>query len=134
MRRWLTIVAVFVLVVYWSAMFVATHIPDIPKGVSFRYADKIAHAGAYAILAWLAAMVLRIARWPVARICVTVFAACAIYGAIDEWLQGFTQRTTSLHDWFADLVGAALGLIAFLLTHKLLRGLYLRWFEQEVQA
>lgn len=134
MRRRLAIIAVTVLVVYWTALFIATHVPDSTGGEGFRHADKLAHAGAYAILAWLAAMVLRIAHWPVLRICLTVLAVCAIYGALDEWLQGFTKRTASPFDWVADVVGAALGLIVFLMTHNRIRQLYRRRVEKKDHA
>ena len=134
MRRRLAFIAVTVLVVYWMALFTATHVPELPDVQSFENADKVAHTCGYAILAWMAAMVLRIAHWPVLRICVTVFAVCAIYGALDEWLQGFTRRHSDPWDWAADLVGTTIGLIIFLLTYKTIRRTYLRLTGQQERA
>jgi VanZ family protein len=120
----LTIVAIVVLVVYWGALFVATHTPDIGDGQLFQYADKVAHACAYALLAWMAAMVLRVFHWPLRWICVCVFVVCATYGAIDEWLQQYTKRRSDINDWLADIIGITVGLTLFLLTHRVVRWLY----------
>ena len=129
MRR-LTIFAAVILLVYWLALFVATHVPDVPNKTGLPYGDKLAHTVAYAILAWLAAMVLRILHWPLTRICVTVFMTCAIYGAIDEWLQQYTGRRSDVLDWTADVVGASIGLAIFLVSHETVRRAYYRLFSR----
>ena len=123
MRR-LTIFAAFVLLVYWLALFVATHVPELPARSTLPYGDKIAHAVAYAILAWLAAMVLRIMHWPLLRIGINVLISCAVYGAVDEWLQQFAGRRSDVLAWTADIVGAVMGLIIFLLSHAAIRRAY----------
>ena len=129
MRRRIGIVAVTVLLVYWAVLFVLTHWPDTSGEKGLPYVDKIGHAGAYAILAWLAAMVLRIARWPLLQICLFVLVGCLVYGAVDEWLQQYTQRTASLWDWLADAVGTTIGIAFFLMTHERVRQNYLRRIE-----
>ena len=131
MRRRLAIVALIVLLAYWATLFVATHTPDLRDANLFPYSDKFAHAVAYALLAWLGAMVLRILHWPLNRICVTVFVVCATYGAIDEWLQQYTRRRADPVDWMADVVGTILGLIVFMFTHNAIRNFYLRVTKQQ---
>ena len=127
MRRRLAIFGFVVLAAYWAALFVATHTPDVEGTDIFNHADKVAHACAYAILAWLGAMVLRILHWPTLAICVTVFLVCTTYGAVDEWLQQYADRHANPWDWIADVVGTVLGLAIFLLTHNEIRNDYTRF-------
>jgi len=77
---------------------------DLPSGPAGF--DKVAHAGAYAVLGLLAA-------WAARRgILIGLLAALAV-GALDEWGQSFVAGRYA--DWFdliADGVGGALGGLA----------------------
>ena len=72
--------------------------------------DKLIHAGAYALMAWL----FWVAWKPVLRDNVNLLAIlaivfCSAYGASDEWHQSFVQgRDASVYDWLADTSGAFL--------------------------
>lgn len=109
-RRWLA----FVLGVYWSLLFIGTHIPRpetfIPPGVS----DKLLHFCAFAGLAFLYALCRSQHDERTARSYVTSFAVLAGYAALDEILQmvPFINRNTDFGDWVADVAGILAGLAA----------------------
>jgi hypothetical protein len=96
---------------YWAAIFVATHRPLSP-GIAAAISgfDKVGHFALYTLLTvlggWHARSVGRelsvawMLRWAV------VYAA---YGAVDELLQPYVDRTASLADWAADLAGITVG-------------------------
>jgi len=96
---------------YWAAMFVATHRPLSP-GIAAVISgwDKVAHFAIYLLLAvlggWHARRTGR--RLSVAWL-LTWAALYATYGAIDELLQPYVDRTASIADWAADLAGIAAG-------------------------
>jgi VanZ family protein len=91
-----------------AALFMASSGPGVPLPPGRNW-DKVLHAGAYAVLAALAAWALtrgrlRAATWPV------LLAACLIsvlYGATDEFHQSFVPgRDADVFDLFADALGA----------------------------
>ena len=109
----LRFVAVAVVVAYWGAMFVSTHITVPGPVVEHGPSDKSMHLVAYAGLAflWLTAAA---AFGPVSWLSyVVVLIAAAVYGAVDEVSQSIVGRDTDLADWRYDMLGAALGTAAF---------------------
>lgn len=127
MARRLPQFALVTLAAYWLLLFVLTHLPDLPVEGGFSSADKVAHLCAYAILAWLAAMALRVWQVRLPAILLIVLLGGAAYGAVDEVLQGFTGRETEVYDWVADVIGLTAGLLLFLATHRMLRRVYRNW-------
>jgi len=108
------------LVFYWSALFILTHIP-IPQlirkaGVS----DVILHFVAYLILVfllWFAVSPERKVIWRSATVW-WVLLVVAGYGIVDELLQGcISGRTCDVRDFVANLVGILTGLILFSLLN-----------------
>ena len=95
------------LVVYWVAIFVATHLPPsrLPQtGVG----DKTAHVVGYFGLGVLLYLWLWL-RFPARRATgVWVLGICMIYGLVDELLQIPIGRHATLGDWIADVIGAAM--------------------------
>lgn len=96
----------------WAGLFVIMHIPvphgaPIPKG-----GDKIIHMVAYFALATLGGRAaigrgVRInLRW-----IITWTLVYAAYGALDEVLQSFVNRSASFTDWLADVAGLVLAAI-----------------------
>ncbi len=75
--------------------------------------DKIIHYLAYLVLAfllWFAISPGQKVRWrkaPVWGVLVTI----ALYGAIDEWLQGYVNRNPDVGDFLANLAGGITSLI-----------------------
>jgi VanZ family protein len=108
--RWL---AVAVVAIYWGAMFAGTHLhipgPELPHAPG----DKTMHFVAYAGLAFLwlvAAATFGRVTWFMYLI---VLAGAALYGAVDEVSQSMVGRDMDIADWRFDLMGAAIGSIAF---------------------
>lgn len=84
--------------------------------------DKIVHVGLYAGLAWLMARAWdqALQRRPWKTIGIIVIGATA-YGGLLEMLQGFVpawQRGCSACDMLANLLGAALGMVPFLMAAR----------------
>src|SRR5262245_12717633 len=77
-----------VLVVYWLAIFIATH---IPKGVPLQPPngwDKVAHFTAYAVLAMILAITWQLAGGHLTvRHLVALWLVLVFYGAFDELTQ-----------------------------------------------
>lgn len=106
-----------VLAVYWGLLFTATHLPKIPEALEPGVSDKWMHTAAYGGLAFLLALVWTNwkgggghLRWNQAA---KVLAVCAVYGVVDEVLQGFVSRQPDVRDWVADIGGSVLGLAVF---------------------
>jgi len=108
---------------YWAVLFAATHIPTDDAKLDFPSGDKLAHVAGYALLALLAAVTLRAARWPPALVNAVVLLGSAAYGAVDEWTQAYAGRQPDFYDWVADVTGAVLGLVIFASAHRWLRRL-----------
>lgn len=97
------------LVLFWLAVFAATHAPvqHLPHpGVSN---DKVQHLLAYAVLGALLTSALATLRPWSWQLVVLAIAIAAAYGVIDELTQLLVGRTADPKDWIADVVGATLG-------------------------
>ncbi|MEX2027724.1 MAG: VanZ family protein [Pirellulaceae bacterium] len=99
--------------VYWGAMFAGTHLslpgPELPHAPG----DKTMHFVAYAGLAFLwlvAAATFGRVTWVMYLI---VMIGAALYGAVDEVSQSMVGRDMDIADWRFDVMGAAIGSIAF---------------------
>lgn len=101
------------LLLYWPAIFISTHIPQVPKWVGqIAVSDKVMHFVAYLLLSsllWFAVNPNKKVNWRKPAVWWVLFAV-VWYGAIDEWLQMYVGRSADVRDFLADLVGAATGL------------------------
>jgi VanZ family protein len=115
-KRWLVVA----LVLWWVAMFTATHIPG-PNLPSTGVSDKTEHYLAYGILGFLLCSVLlnRNICWH--RSAVYTIVICTIYGAIDETTQPYFNRAMDFYDWVADVVGAISGVVIRSILHLVFR-------------
>jgi VanZ family protein len=108
---------------YALAIFVESSIsrvPALPSG----FTDKDAHALLYAGLAVLILRALSGGRWLAAATASGAAAVglAALYGISDEFHQRFVPgRTADVFDWFADVVGASLGVVAVLVIARIAR-------------
>jgi VanZ family protein len=114
--------ALALLVVYWLALFVGTHVPRgphelLPKNVS----DKLLHFTAYGGLAFLLCLNWSLRRPLGWRQFAIVLALLAGFGAFDEITQIPVGRDCDILDWTADVTGATLGVGAFLLVSSVVR-------------
>lgn len=126
-RSWRAFLAV---TAYGIALFWINHIPQI--GVSLGGGkDKYAHFGAYGLLSFLIAWGFFPERRGTARGYALIFLMSAAYGAMDELLQTFVpNRSAEWQDWFADLSGAGLALLAHCLLAPPL-GRIRRWLTPQ---
>ena len=104
------------LFLYCSLIYLLSDQPVLPVPHVFDMQDKLIHAAAYAVMAWL--------FWHAARrhisgklLAVVTLLFCSFYGFSDEWHQSFIEgRQADVYDWLADTIGA------FVLTIILFRG------------
>ncbi len=112
------------LAVYWLAMGVGTHWPEVhdfaPQAVlRLPHADKFVHAGLY--LGWVLMWVWALSsggKWVGRRGLAMILAGGAVWAMIDELTQPFCQRQPELSDYLCDLAGLGLGAIAVLLYRR----------------
>jgi VanZ family protein len=108
------LLVVLALALYWPGMFVATHIPQVPRWVGqVPFSDKTLHFVAYLFLVfllWFAINPYKKVSWRKAVPCWILFAV-VWYGVIDEWLQMYVGRNADVWDFVADLAGAVAGLV-----------------------
>ena len=117
-----TLFVAFALGVYWAILFYCTH-TRLPPGLLPGNSDKFVHFGAYAVLGVLL-ICLRATRGTFSWISVAArWVFLAAYGAFDELTQLLVNRTADLHDWYADIFGAAVGLCATTVAIRWLRKL-----------
>lgn len=86
-------------------VLVLTHIPEATMPSSLGE-DGIEHVVAYAVIAFLFLISLRGA--PTVRYVLLVCFAVSLIGALDELTQPFMNRTASVADMAADVVGILL--------------------------
>jgi VanZ family protein len=124
--KWLALV----LSLYWLTIFAATHLPLRTvrlKHVRYlgslvldsQFLDKVAHAGAFAGLAFLLTWLGRAAGGRGWKLFAGVFGLAAAYGALDELTQALVRdRTPDVQDWLADMAGTGLGMIGFVVVRR----------------
>jgi len=96
-------------IAYWCLLLGLTHAPKLPRiPLPLDRRLLIAHAMAFALLAWLCMLAARARRprltWSLK---IKWFWVLAVYAACDEILQPLTHRHADVYDWIADLVGVA---------------------------
>lgn len=107
---------IILLVFYWPAIFILTHIPmvSIPMWViQTNTNDKILHYLVYLILVfllWLAINPNEKVNWGRTSVW-WVLLVVVWYGVFDEWLQSYVGRSCDIADFLADLAGTLTGLI-----------------------
>jgi len=127
-RAWLT---------YWAVLFVVMHVP-VPERIvpTLHVSDKVIHFLAYLVLTIVGGIAVCVrgrrdgvgqgssgagaagsaGRAVACRRLLALWAGVYVaYAAVDEWLQQFVNRTTSLTDWYADVAGVATGTLMLLL-------------------
>lgn len=107
MKRWFYRLVFFGLVLYWPAIFIATHLPP-GKVPAVHVSDKLQHLIAFAILTIFLDITLA-HKWRSKGDWLTLLFVL-MYAAIDERSQPLIGREADIVDWFADGTGAAIGL------------------------
>lgn len=124
--RWLALV----LGLYWLMIFALTHLPLRSVRIQqVRYLgslvlnshllDKVAHAGAFAGLAFLLTWLGKAAGIRGWKLFAGVLVLAAAYGIFDETTQALVRdRTPDVLDWLADMVGTGLGIVGFVIVRQ----------------
>ena len=88
-----------------ALFFVLTHLPQhmIPSTLQIDGIDKLEHVLAYGVITFLFLISLRTS--PTMRSALLLFLAVSVIGAFDELTQIFVNRTASVTDLIADIVG-----------------------------
>ncbi len=109
------------LFLYAAAIFTVSSVPQAPPLPSVEGADKALHFAAYAGLGVLFARAYR-ARWPGLSgwgLGNLSLLSAALYGLLDEIHQAFVPgRSADPADWLADSLGAAAGVLVYLLATR----------------
>lgn len=98
-------------VLWMAVILVMTSWPklELPKVVNFE--DKVAHFGGYLVLSVLTSRAARPSMHP-RRTALTILASICVFALLDEvhqaWIPG---RSSEVLDWFADILGGAVGLL-----------------------
>jgi VanZ family protein len=91
---------------YWVFLVCLTHFPRLTFDVGIRASDKLAHVGAFGLLAFLFWRFAETIRYPLSGRFVYVAAVLLIgYAAADEYVQQFVGRGADVVDWLCDVVG-----------------------------
>ncbi len=106
-------------IVYWVALEVAMHVPQIPRPL--EESDKILHFTSYALLALLVATTWSLYRPFHWRQALIVAVLLSLNGVIDETTQPYVGRACDVRDWMADTAGVVAALAAFLVIRAVLR-------------
>ncbi len=102
-----------VLAAYWLALVIGTHLPADQVPYTFSTLDKTVHFGAYCGLTILLAFTIY-RMMPVKYWESYLFVGLGLFGALDEYTQGFVGRMPDVLDWLADILGIGVGLASFL--------------------
>jgi VanZ family protein len=105
-----------IVVGYWLALFLGTHVPRIPTALQMPGGDKWQHTVAYAGLACLLAARRSFGKPLTWRLALGVAGVVIVYGAIDELTQIPVGRDAEFKDWLADSLGTLIGLGLFTLV------------------
>jgi VanZ family protein len=106
-----------VLPIYWLTILVLTHIPQSKLPLK-QVSDKLAHFVVFTVLTALLWLALPAPKGSLVYKVLVVLAVVLIYGALDELTQPWFNRFCSLDDWFADAIGALIGVTAMLLLWR----------------
>ena len=112
-----------VLAVYWSLLFIGTHLPSrmvMDTGVG----DKTLHFSGYLGLSFLLGCTVSAYCRPRFTTYLWMAVILLVYGALDEWSQ---MLVPGRHADFFDWVANARGVVTGLLLHGIAWSIYQRW-------
>ena len=108
--------AVCVLIGYWSAIFIGTHLPASIR-ITPDVNDKLKHYGAFAGLTLL--MCYCTTSNNTVKRFGTIAVVILIYAMVDEWTQRFVpRRVPSVADFLADAAGMLTIMIPYVVVHR----------------
>jgi VanZ family protein len=120
-RSRLALAICLVTAVYWLGIFALTHSPVVPvPNFAPRAIDKIAHLAVFAGLGFLLCAAGTALGYSPRRVMASVILIVAAYGIVDESTQQFVpNRFSDFRDWFADMLGAGIGITSFAIAREM---------------
>lgn len=114
---------------YWAVLVYVMHVPLEREAEQFekipKNSDKAVHFAAFGLFALLLCRAIQSRRSLVADaapnlrpIVIGVLLFTFVYAAVDEALQPLTGRDGNVPDFIADVIGAVLGVVAFLIVER----------------
>ena len=105
-------------ILFTAAVLVFTHLPQgtIPSILQKDGIDTLQHVLAYGVITFLFLISLRIS--PTMLSALLLFLAVSVIGAFDELTQPFVNRTASVTDLAANIVGILSALLFFTLRRQ----------------
>lgn len=104
LRAWVAVAA------WMTVTVILSTFPVEDLGPNVSNADKIGHAAAYAVLAFLYAVAWHRHGSSHAAVAERSFALALLFGALMEFVQSHVGRDPSMADWIADGIGALAGI------------------------
>jgi VanZ family protein len=105
-----TLLIVYCLFIYWLSDQSSL---KNPFDFGFDFQDKLYHAGAYAIMGFMAWRSFTHVVSSPSLLALLSIAFCGLYGLSDEWHQSFVVgRESDIADWFADTTGSVLAILS----------------------
>jgi len=101
-------------ILYCGVIFIQSSYPSTQSLPRFLHADKLIHAGAYALLGFLFFRAFQATKIQKGIVLLIIFSglASSLYGVSDEIHQSFVpSRTASIADVLADTAGSFLGAV-----------------------
>jgi len=100
-------------ILFTAAVLVFTHLPQetMPSSLQEDGVDKLQHVLAYGVITFLFLISLRTS--PTMLSALLLFLVVSAIGAFDELTQPFVNRTASVTDLVADIVGTLAALFFF---------------------
>jgi len=118
MKHYLPVIRVIGFITIALTILILSLIPRPPEVIrEFALGDKFMHLSAYIALALSMCFILPSSYSSIKAI-FSVFIISSLYGAVIEFLQGFTGRTPEGLDLLFDSAGAAIGILIYFLIKK----------------
>lgn len=120
-RTKLATISKYSLAAFWLVLVTATHVPLMAELPPIETSDKVLHASAYLILAFLLASAWELNAGRLnARHLTVAWLAVIVWAAIDEITQIPVGRDADFWDWLADASGAAVGIVLFVVVRRMM--------------
>ncbi|MEA1910823.1 MAG: VanZ family protein [Spirochaetota bacterium] len=117
-KRQLPLIRAIIFISIALAILILSLVPKPPEIIrEFALSDKVMHLGAYIALAFSMCFILP-PSFSSKKTFYSVFISSTMYGAVIEFLQGFTGRTPEGLDLLSDAAGAAIGILLYVLSKK----------------
>lgn len=97
------------LIGYCGLIFWLSAQETLPVPQVFNFQDKLIHAAAYFVMGVFSWRAFRQTGLQPRHLAILSILFCSLYGISDEWHQYFVPgRSSSVWDWLADTLGAAM--------------------------